>query len=51
MKKGIDANYKRGVVWWRDSRVAEWNEGEQRMVLKGAAVQYQVAFDKLMTGK
>ncbi|CAK0902761.1 unnamed protein product [Prorocentrum cordatum] len=43
IKKSIDTDYGRGIVWWNDRRVAEWkeNEGEGKMKLLGAAEQCQ----------
>ena len=48
VKADIDTNYPRGIVWWKDQRVGQWDNTEQRMVLKGAAVDYQSTFTDLM---
>ena len=45
VKKDIETNYKREIVWWKDQRAAEWKEG--RMVLMGAAAGYLEAFEAL----
>jgi hypothetical protein len=45
VKKHIDTNYKKGVVWWKEGRVAEWMHGSLRLVGQGA--QFQDKFDEL----
>ena len=47
VKAEIDARYKKGVVLWRDSRVAEWDYRQKKMVLCGAGMAWQEHFDKL----
>ena len=39
-------SYKKGVVWWKDERVAEWKDGA--MELKGEAVAFEETFKALM---
>ena len=51
VKKKIDTRYNRGIVWWKDERVAEWNALEGKMHLKGWAMQHEDAFAKLMKPK
>ena len=46
IKQEMEFSYKRGIVWWREERVAEWKDGH--MKLKGAAEQYAEAFKTLM---
>ena len=33
----------------KGERVAEWDEEQNKMVLKGAAAQYKEAYEELMT--
>ena len=42
----IDANYRKGIVRYKDVRVGEYVDG--KMQLKGEAEQLQAHFDKLM---
>ena len=49
VKPYLDTDYHRGLVWWRDERVAEWTDG--RMRLMGAGSAYQEAFDLLMNSQ
>ena len=46
IKKDIDTNYKRGIVWWKDERVAEWKQ--DHMELMGAAAAYTEAFQAML---
>ena len=46
IKKDIDTNYKRGIVWWKDERVAEWNG--DHMQLLGAAAGYLETFQAML---
>ena len=46
IKKSIDANYQKGIVWVKNVRAAEWIDGQ--MVLTGAAADFKEAFAKLM---
>ena len=46
IKTDIETDYKKGIVWWKDERVAEWKD--DKMNLKGAAASYATAFDKFM---
>ena len=48
VKEDIMTSYKKGVVWWKDARVAEWCAEEKVMRLKGEVLQYQEEFNKLM---
>ena len=48
VKKEIDTNYKKGIVWWRGPRVAEWDLELGKMVLKGSAAIYEADFQRLM---
>jgi hypothetical protein len=45
VKKDIAANYKKGKVWWRDSKFAAWDDEAGKMQVPA---EYQDAFDKLM---
>ena len=51
VKKDLDASYRKGVVFYRDVRVAEWVPAEGRMKLMGEACQLQAAYDILMGTK
>ena len=46
VKKRIDTNYPKGIVWFKDARIAEWKDG--RMVFKDAGKDFKEAFEKLM---
>jgi len=46
VKQDIDTNYTKGIVWWKDERVAEWSNGA--MELKGKMVPYTDAYNRLM---
>ena len=46
IKAHIDTNYKKGIVWWKEKRVAEWVDG--CMVLKGEAEAWKGKFNQLM---
>ena len=48
IKPDIDTNYPKGIVWWREDRVAEWDSERGKMVLKGAAASYEADFERLM---
>ena len=48
IKKSIDTNYVRGIVYWNDKRVGEWQIESQTMSLKGAAVPFTDHFEKLL---
>ena len=51
VKKDIDANYRKGVVWWQEVRVAEWSKVDQKLsfvVGHDEHADFQTAFDKLM---
>ena len=48
VKKQMDAKYKKGIVIWKDERVAEWCVKEQKLMLKGEGLQYQKAYDVLI---
>ena len=46
VKEHIHANYRKGILWWKDERVAEWKDGS--FVFKGAALTWKAKFDKYM---
>ena len=47
IKKSIDTDYKKGIVWWKNVRVADgWKDGQ--LVLTGAAADFRDAFAKLL---
>jgi predicted Fe-S protein YdhL (DUF1289 family) len=48
VKAALETNYKKGIVWWKGVRAAEWDAAESKMVLLGDAVPLQAAFDVLM---
>jgi hypothetical protein len=45
-KKEIDANYKKGIVWWKDKRVATWKDGQ--MELSEEAAPWKAQYTVLM---
>ena len=47
-KKDIYARYPKGRVLWKDVRVAQWDEGSEKMVLFGKLSEWQTDHDKLM---
>ena len=51
VKKRVDAKYRRGIVIWKDERVAEWSDKEQKLILKGEGLTFKKAFDLLMIPK
>lgn len=51
IKKDIDTDYVKGIVWWKDERVAEWDEGQCKMELKGDVKEYAEQFKTLMEQK
>ena len=48
VKKDLDTNYTKGIVWWKDERVAEWSAPHNKMQLQGWAKQHEEAFAQLM---
>ena len=46
VKQEIDARYRKGVVLWKDQRVAEWKDGNMNLI--NAGTQFQESFQKLM---
>ena len=46
VKQEIDARYRKGVVIWKDQRVAEWMDGNMKLI--NAGTQFQESFQKLM---
>jgi hypothetical protein len=44
-KAEIDTNYKKGIVWWKEQRVATWQGG--KMELLGAAAPWKARFATL----
>ena len=48
VKKDIITNYGSGKVWWKDVKVAEWDNATMKIKLLGAAAEYQQQFNKLM---
>ena len=49
VKQNIDARYRKGVVMWKDARVAEWKNGV--MEFTAAGMGFKEAFQKLMMGQ
>ena len=47
VKKEVETDYRRGIVWWRDVRVAEWSEGGMQFL--GEAKNLEAAFQVLCT--
>ena len=51
VKKDLEANYRRGIVWYKDDRMAEWKaEGDEKPDMKflGPGVRYEEAYRKHM---
>ncbi|CAK0870302.1 unnamed protein product [Prorocentrum cordatum] len=48
VKKLIDTHYRKGIVWFKDTRVAEWDDKEKKMILIGDAQTFQGKLDELM---
>ena len=44
IKESIDTNYRKGVVWWKDVRIAEWDAKTNMMILSGDATAYEDHF-------
>ena len=40
-KEDIETDYKRGIVWWQDERVAEWKESRGKIEIKGKAKELE----------
>ena len=51
IKKSIHANFVRGIVYWNDMRVGEWQNESQTMSLKGTAISFTDHFENLMAAK
>ena len=49
VKKDIITNYPKGRVWYKDERVAEWDDATRTMKLKGTAQVHQAEYDKMLT--
>ena len=49
IKKDIITNYTKGRVWYKDERVAEWNDVARGMKLRGSAAAHQEEYDKMLT--
>ena len=49
VKQDIETQYGKGIVWWQENRVAEWSRVDMKMNLLASGLQFQSAFDKLMT--
>jgi hypothetical protein len=50
VKRTMDTNYHKGIVWWKDERVAEWteNEGIGYLKLLGYMLQHEATFKALL---
>ena len=48
VKQDIETQYRKGIVWWKDSRVGQWSHVDMQMHLLASGLQFQSAFDKLM---
>ena len=42
VKKNIDTAYKKGIVWFNDERVAEWEDGDMKWIRH--AEKYEKAY-------
>ena len=51
VKLDIETQYRRGIVWWKETRVAEWISVDMKMKLLPSGTQFQVAFDRLMNSQ
>ena len=51
VKQDIETHYRKGIVWWKEGRVAEWNNADMEMTILPSGTQFQSAFDKLMNSQ
>ena len=51
VKKDLDTNYTKGIVWWNGEQVAEWSASHNKMQLQGWAKQHEEAFAELIEAK
>ena len=49
VKQYVETDYRRGVVWFKDQRVAEWRDNQMHMV--GEAVKWSAALQALLEGQ
>ena len=49
VKKDIDANYRKGVVWWKEARVAEWSNTSRKLSFVGSHADFECTFNKLLS--
>jgi len=47
VKKDMDANYRKGVVWWQEVRIAECSKTDRKLSFVGGHADFQTAYDKL----
>ena len=48
VKEEIDANYRKGVVWWQEVRVAEWSNTSHKLCFVGSHAEFETKFNLLM---
>ena len=51
LKPDIETQYRKGIVWWHDKRVAEWSGVDMKMKFLPGGVQVQSVFEKLLTSE
>ena len=49
VKKHMEAKYGKGRIWWKEERIAAWDEDKGKMILEGWAKQHEQEFIQLMT--
>jgi hypothetical protein len=48
VKSDMETNHKKGIVWFKGVRAAEWDADTGKMALKGETAMLQEAYDALM---
>ena len=48
IKKDLVTSYPKGKVWYKDVKIAEWDDESKRMELLGDAKELKDKFEKLM---
>ena len=51
VKTDMDISYRRGVVWFKDERIAEWQVDADSMKFSEVGKTYEEAFKKIIVQK
>ena len=51
IKKDVITNYTKGRVWYKEDRVAEWDDSAKAMKLKGQLATHQEEYDAMVVKK